>query len=219
MRKRFMRPTAMVLALAVLALCLVYIFKNTGAYASTEESAGTVKVFVGDVVRAPGNYKESRHAYIKELAETEPAETVRAVIGLDRYYTLDEVSAFVDQYADMVVDRLHMWPEGETGRLSLYVEDGNIEESIKAYIERVDETGLDDDPQSIEDHARFLNGEYGVFALTVTCSAGTLDDAVQENACIAYADMMYHQKVEEYAEKRGKSVYYIELPSKPDGAA
>ena len=63
-----------------------------------------------------------------------------------------------------------------------------------------------------------MDGEYEVFALTVTASAEALETLNAEADCINYVDVMYNSEVETYATRAGKTVSYIELPSKPDGA-
>jgi hypothetical protein len=210
----------MLLVIALFSACVLVtlgIFENMISYASVEESSNTVKVFVGDILRAPANYIENRFNYIEELAANAPFESITAIIGFNDYYTVDEVENFIQNYDDIAVNRLFMWPEGETGRLSFPV-DGSIEEGIAAYVNQVEETWVEDNIQFIEDHQRFLNGEYGIFAMTVTCSAVTLNEVATNSSYIYYVDVMHNAEAEEYAQERGKSVYYIDLPSKPDGA-
>lgn len=111
-----------------------------------------------------------------------------------------------------------MWPKGETGRLSLYVENNDIEASMEAYKQQVEANGSCDDPTFAADYQRFLDGEYEVFALTVTATAEALETLNSEADCINYVDVMYNAEAETYAARAGKAVSYIELPSKPDGA-
>ena len=209
-----------VLGAAVLVTCILIILSMTSsvnAYASAEETASVVKVFVGDIMRAPSGYAESRLKYISQLASYNPEEAVTAVVGFDKYYPLEDISSFIGTHEGITINRLYMWPEGETGRLSLYVDNGNIMESIKAYLAQVEENGLDNDEQSIKDHQRFLNGEYGVFAVTVTCSVETLHKMVASTDRVLYADIKYNAEAEDYAKEKGKDICYIELPTKPDG--
>ncbi len=111
-----------------------------------------------------------------------------------------------------------MWPKGETGRMILSVENNDIKASLESYKRQVtkDESCEDEDFDS--EFQRLKNGEYKVFALTVTASAEALEVLDTEAECISYVDVMYNDEAEAYAKKVGKAVSYVELPSKPDGA-
>lgn len=174
-------------------------------------------MFVGDVDRAPEGYVQQRTAYIEDAAETKTSTVMDALIGLDDYYTVEEVTAWAEDNG-VIISRAYMWPKGETGRLSLYVENNDIESSMELYKQEVEEENLCDDPTFAADYQRFLDGEYEVFAVTVTATAGELEALSTEADCINYVDAMYNAEVEKYAKRAGKAVSYIELPSKPDGA-
>lgn len=221
---RVVRPLRAALIAAVCLLLFAGLAMSLSVHAnasvSAQERKGVIKVFVGDINGAPWGYVESRWKYLRRLAASNPDETVEAVIGLDGYYPLEKVADWLEQY-DVTASRLHMWPEGETGRLALYVENG-VQDGISAYIEETEEffreINLDESDVMWKDFQRFLNGEFGVYAMTVTASAETLDAMASDLTCFAYVDIMYNEDVERYAARRGKDVYYIELPAKPDGA-
>lgn len=200
---------------AVIAATLMGIPAKAKAYASTEETADTVTVYVGDIQQAPDGYAEKRMEYIEKLVQVNPSQTIETVIGFNDYYSVESVVEFMKAY-DAVVNRVYMWPEGETGRLSLHIEGGNIEDGIKAFVKRVEETGLDGDAQSIEDFNRFLNGEYKVFAITITSTAEVLYELVSEKDIISYADVKYNEEAEAYSAAKSKDTHYVELPAKPD---
>lgn len=220
--KKMIGCTAIV---AALSLVCVGAFKpaqspdmTVSASASTEETETRLKVFTGDIDRAPEGYVQQRTAYINNAAKARSSEVMEAVIGLDDYYTVDEITALADDY-DIVINRTYMWPEGETGRLALYVEDNDIESSIEAYKLEVEENGYCEQNEPFAaNYQRFLDGEYEIFALTVTGSAQALEELITTADCISYVDVKYNTEVETYAESVGKTVSYIELPSKPDGA-
>lgn len=186
-------------------------------YASTEETEDTLRVFVGDIANAPENYAQQRTAYLDTLTKKRSGSPVEAIIGLNDYYTVEDITTLAEDY-DIVINRAYMWPKGETGRLSLYVEDGDIESSIELYKQQVEENNSCKDPAFAADYQRFLDGEYEVFALTVTASAGALEALNADADCINYVDVMYNAEAETYAARAGKVVSYIELPTKPDGA-
>lgn len=186
--------------------------------ASTEETKDRVKVFIGDVDRAAEGYTQQRAMYVEKAANSNADTVMKAVIGLDDYYTVDDVETLAKTY-DITINRAYMWPEGETGRLSLYVENGDMGYSIDRYKKETEENGmLEQDEQFAKDYQRFLEDEYRVFALTVTASAETLEALSTQADCISYVDVMYNPEVEKYAKKAKKAVSYIELPAKPDGA-
>ena len=185
--------------------------------ASVEETEDKLRVFIGDIQRAPEGYAQQRTEYLGCAANTDADEVMTAVIGLNDYYTIDMVSHLVESYSITAV-RVYMWPKGDTGRMCLYVENGDIEASINTYKQQVEEDGVyKQDEQFAKDYQRFLDGEYEVFALTVTGSAEALE-ALNTDDCVSYVDVMYNAEAEEYAKQIGKPVSYIELPAKPDGA-
>lgn len=190
---------------------------TVSACASTEETEHGVKVFVGDIDRAPKGYTQKRTAYVKDAAKAKSSETMEAVICLDDYYTADEIDAWVDSY-DISITRAYMWPKGETGRLALCVKGNDIKSSMEAYKLEVEENDYCKYPQFASDYRRFLDGEYEVFALTVTGSAQALEELSTSTDCASCVDVMQNPDAETYAKKAGKPVSYIELPSKPDGA-
>ncbi len=218
--KKIMGCTAIVAALSLLCVGAIKPAQSPGitASASTEETESELKVFIGDVDRAPEGYVQKRTAYIENAAKARSSEVMEAVIGLDDYYTVDEIAAWADGY-DITIKRTYMWPEGETGRLALYVEDNDIKSSIETYKQEVKENGYcEQSKQFAADYQRFLDGEYEIFALTVTGSAQALEELSTTADCVSYVDVMYNDEVETYAKTTGKPVSYIELPSKPDGA-
>jgi len=142
---------------------------------------------------------------------------VQAVVGLDDYYSVDTVDSWADDY-DITIDQVYMWPKGEIGRMILSVENNDIKASLESYEQQVTEDDSCEDEDFAKEFQRLTNGEYEVFALTVTASAEVLEVVDTEADCISYVDVMYNDEVESYAKKVGKAVSYVELPSKPDGA-
>lgn len=213
--------TAGVAVFAALALTCVGMYTATPSdvtvHASTEETKDTLRVFVGDTDSAPEDYAQKRTAYLETLAKKRSSSPVEATISLNDYYTVEAIAALAEDY-DIVINRTYMWPRGETGRLALYVENGDIEASIEAYKQEVAENGSCDHPEFAADYQRFLDGEYEVFALTVTGSAQALEELSTTADCISYVDVKYNDEAETYARQAGKVVSYVELPSKPDGA-
>lgn len=217
-KKRF-QILAISLCGAIFLMGIIAFTIATGAarYANVLETFTSIEVFVGDLERNPHGYASKRLAYIEALAETAPETMVTAVVGLADYYATDEVKQAIGKYNTLTVNRLYMWPEGETGVLSLFIESGDIDAGICAYAARAGETESDD-TQFAQDLQRFINGEYGVYALTVTCSAEELSALTTDTDFCRYADVKYNDEVEQYAAEHNKTVYYTELPSKPDGA-
>ena len=187
------------------------------AYASVSaaDQKESVRVFVGDLENAPGSYAKQRLAYLHRLAKSDGDTPVEAIVGFDDYYDLDEVMGWLEQY-DVTVKYVFWWPAGETGRLSLFVKDGDVPKAIADFAEEVERKG--EDSGLWEYNQRFLSGERGVFALTVIAPAGTLDEMAADLDSISYVDVKYNEQVERYAARMGKDVSYIDLPSKPDGA-
>lgn len=157
---------------------------------------------------------DSQDAEVSESAETAFADkgaARKAVISLNDYYSVEEVSTWIGEYG-ITVERVYMWPEGETGRLSLSVENGGIQDAIENYIRQTEETGLlQDNEQFRKDYERFLNGEYKVFALTVAAPDGILSLFKPLKVLKWDIGCVSHIKLMDSGDSR-------ELPSKPDGA-
>lgn len=204
-------------AVAAVTISLgMYVLKSydTSICASIEESEEKVQVLVGDTRHAPEGYVHQRSEYLEDIADT--AESVDAVIGLDDYYAVDEAIGFMEDY-DITIRHVFMWPAGESGCMMIYAENGDIKATIEEYKEQLKTPIPGTDEQVLRDNQRFLDGEYGVYALTVTAPADTLAKLNTEAECVCYVDVMYNADVEKYAKKVGKAVSYIEHPSKPDG--
>lgn len=208
---------ASVVVATVISLGTIYALKpyDASICASTEESEEKIQVCVGDTRHAPEGYVQQRSEYLEDIADT--VESVDAVIGLDDYYAVDEAIGFMEDY-DITVRHVFMWPAGEPGCTMIYAEDGDIKGAIETYKEQLKNPIPGTDEQILRDNQRFLNGEYGVYALTVTAPADTLAKLNAEADAVSYVDVMYNAEVEKYAKKVGKTVSYIELPAKPDGA-
>lgn len=187
------------------------------AYAavSAADRKESVRVFVGDLENAPGSYAKQRLAYLHRLAKSDGDTPVEAIVGFDDYYDLDEALGWARRYG-LTVRYIYWWPAGETGRLGLVVQEGDVPQAIADFAEYVESEG--EDSSLWEYSQRFLSGERGVFALTVIAPAGTLDEMAADLDSISYVDVKYNEAVERYAAENGKDVSYIELPSKPDGA-
>ncbi|MDE6261210.1 MAG: hypothetical protein K2M42_10180 [Oscillospiraceae bacterium] len=177
--------------------------------------ASEVKVFVGS--SKPLLEKQQQFNQIELLTDQSPDKTVEAVLTLNDYYTVESIGSLINSFG-ITINRVYMWLEGETGRLSLYVEDNDIKCSIENYIQQVESNGSYNDPAFAADYIRFLNGEYKVFALTVTTTAKTLADLSTETNMVSGIDVKYNADAEAYAAEQGSQVIYIELPAKPDGA-
>ncbi len=190
---------------------------TTSINASIEETNDRVRVFIGDINRTPEGYTQQRSNYIKEIATADENKIMQAVIGLDDYYTVDAVDSWAKDY-DITIDQVYMWPKGETGRMILSVDNNDIKASLESYKQQATEDGYCEDDDFAKEFQRLTNGEYKVFALTVTASAEALEVLDTEAECISYVDVMYNGEAEAYAKKVGKAISYVELPAKPDGA-
>lgn len=227
LKSRIAVATLVLLALCATTACASNSVKQTESFtladpaeppvcASIEETADRLKVFVGDTVDAPVDYTQLRADFVTELAATDEGKKFEAIIGFDDYYTIDTVTKLAKEYG-LSINRAYMWPKGETGRFGLYVGNGDIKSSLEAFKQRVEANGLCEDEQFAKDYQRLLDGEYEVFAMTVTATADKLE-ALNAADCTNYVDVKYNAEAEAYAAKVGKTVSYIELPTKPDGA-
>jgi len=186
------------------------------AGASVQESSEKIEVLVGDIEGAPRGYTQKRSRELEKLVDFQADEPVGAVVGLNNYYAVDETIDWLEKY-DVTLDAVYMWPKGESGRLVFWLKDKSIQEEITEFLKEEREPGKSCQ-EALDYLDRLENGEFGVFALTVTASAETLEALSTESDYVNYVDVMYNAEAEKYAKKVGKTVSYVELPSKPDSA-
>lgn len=128
--------------------------------ASVEETAKAVRIYVGDINRTPEDYVQRRLEYLSTLTATD--EIIDALIGFDDYYTASDVTEMAKKN-NVSITRAFMWSKGETGRLLLYVEDGDLVSSIAAYKQQIEEEDKScADPEILKDDQSFLDGKYGI---------------------------------------------------------
>lgn len=208
--KKFWLGSAGLIVLAVLVFAAISLFTSPIAGASFEVTGSSVKVFVGDMSSSSADLS---------ILSADGTQEFSAVAGLTDYFTVSEIIDLMENHEGITIERVYMWPKGETGRLGLLIENGDIEESINNYAAKAQENALaDGDEQYAKDTERLINGEYGIFAITVSGTAGDLEKLAGDTEYFSYVDVKYNAKAEAYAAKHGKTVSYIELPSKPDGA-
>ena len=215
--KKFGLCTTIVALLLVFSAVTSILPVQAYAAVSAADRKESVRVFVGDLENAPGSYAKQRLAYLHRLAKSDGDTPVEAIVGFDDYYALEEVSDWLEQY-HVTAKCVYMWAPGDTGRLGLFIENGDIPKAVADFCAYEEGRGAEEDDAEYLDYQRFLNGEFGVFALTVIAPAGTLDEMAGDLDSISYVDVKYNEQVERYAAEKGKDVSYIELPSKPDGA-
>lgn len=160
-------------------------------------------------------YKTERNAFLNNLQKTQGDKFYSSVLNLSDYYSVQEVNEFIVSQR-LNVNRVYLWIPGETGRISLSVENNDIEGAIAAHLEKYAEKNIPDE-QLKADYERIIAGEFGIFSITVDASAKALND-LQNSDFVDFIDVKYNPEAESVAKEAGKTIQYIELPSKPDGA-
>lgn len=154
---------------------------------------------------------------LQRLAVFEPEEVYSAVALLDDYYPVEAVQTLADDYG-LQVKNVFLWTRGETGRAMFPVEDSR---DIATAVGRNVQRSLDDpdtSPEERRDMERAADGEMGVFALVIEGKAAELNRLRRKVPQFSAVDVEFNAVSELQGKIWGKTVSYVYLPVKPDGA-
>ncbi len=208
----------------VLAAILTFIFLILPSGASDSNRVNeneSVKVFVGSSRMADpigsNIYILGRKSFLSKLADKHPETVYSAVVVLDDYYSVQDIEELAKN-ENLTINTIYLWAPGETGRAALGVKNNDFKASIARVYNRAKEHEGTEEFNSADEHLiRLIDGNYGIFSITVEATAEKLNK-LKSNKCIEFVDVKYSEAGEKKAAKRGVSIYYIELPYKPDGA-
>lgn len=166
---------------------------------------------------AVGKGGAGRALELQRLAVFTPDREYSAVVLLDDYYTVETVQTLVDDL-DLRVVNVWLWKPGETGRAMFAVgEDGDIAAAVRGGARRsLNDPGTS--PEERRDLEKAANGQMGVFALTVQGAAKELNGVRGADKAVAGVDVEYNALAELRGKLWGRTVSYVYLPEKPDGA-
>ncbi len=207
--------SAAMLLSAILVLLLGAVALNS------VKDGGSVRVFVG-APSLPGlvfskAYTVMREASLKRLAEKDPDGIYSAVVVFDDYYSEEDVQELAKKES-VVVEKIYLWVPGETGRAAIGVSNNDVKEAVVRAAGRAENLkGTDDYGPAENDLLRIIKGNYGIFSITIKASAEKLNK-IKSSERVGLIDVKYSEKAEKAAAQRDASVYYVELPCKPDGA-
>lgn len=213
-----------VIGLAAALLAIIFAQMAAPARASMNitisPETNEVKIHTGtSQVSAPLAYRNARAALLAQLANEQPAREFAAVVPMDDYYTIEEVNSFISSHSTVSIERIYMWTPGETGKLVLDSTSNDIQDDVDRYLEvmasrpaTARSEALQRDLQKLED------GEFMVYALTVTASAEVLNSLSANADMVSFVDLKYNPEAEAYASQNDMIFSYHELPEKPDGA-
>lgn len=213
--------TRFIVILACVAVAVVLVIAKFALQADASINVSIegweAQITIGEMDNgAPPGYGGERSSFLKTLAGSDPDGLYSAVVPLDDYYTEGEVTSLITSH-DITVERIYMWAPGETGTLSLAVNDNDIEEAKKAFIAKMSGP-LGDSEEIQNDLQRLIRGDFKIYALTIRGSARELEELSNTIPQFAAVDVKYNPEAEAYAQRRGIPFSYVELPSKPDGA-
>lgn len=169
---------------------------------------------IDDKVEA--EYIAERKAFLSKLSKTQGDKVFSSVVLLDDYYSVQQVKALADS-ENLTIERVYLWIPGQTGRLSIAVENNDIDKALSDHFKKFKEKDIPDD-QMKADYERLMAGDFGIFSITVKATANTFNALQNKNDMIDFIDVKYNPDAESIAKESGKRIQYVELPSKPDGA-
>lgn len=160
-------------------------------------------------------YKTERKEFLIRLNETRSNDVFKAVVLLNKYCTVEDINEFI-KTENVNVTCVYLWIPGETGRIRMVVKENNIEGALTRHFDEFEKKENVDD-QMKADYNRIMSGDFGIFCVVIDANAIILNN-LQNNKIVDFIDVWYNPDAENIAQESGKSVQYIELPLKPDGA-
>lgn len=210
------------IAFILMAVVFTGIFTPASATmnVSISPNDGEVKIHTGSLEgSSPYAYRNARTSLLEQLAIEQPQDEFTAVVPLNDYYTVEDANSFISSNPNLTIERIYMWIPGETGKLVLDSTSSNIQDDIDRYINTMYTRPAVEKSEALkEDLQQLENGEFMVYAFTVTGSAEVLNELSTNSEMISFIDLMYNPEAEAYAVKNDMSFSYLELPEKPDGA-
>ena len=216
------KRSVIIICLVILVIVVSVINLKAFAMSANIRSAGTkLKVFIGSSRStnpvASELYQTARRDYLADLAKSVTDQKYDAVCVFNDYYS---VQAVTELYMESItVKRVYFWEPHETGRVSLSVENNDINGAIN----RLYKTALDDmGTEAFDDADRAIikmieDNSYGIFSITIEASAEVLND-LSNREMFKFIDVKYSEEAEKKASGSDVTLEYIELPFKPDGA-
>lgn len=135
-------------------------------------------------------------AIIPEETASVKVGGIPTVLSLNDYYTVEEIDQLIAEH-EFTVQRAYLWEPGETGKLSLYVENNDIRGSLNRYIAGRNERDAGPPPEEI--------AQFKVYAITTTEPIWSVARLFSERV-IARIDSMSFPIRQNF-----------EMPVKPDG--
>ena len=205
---------ALCLAALVAIMCSIFLTVPANASMNISESQdGNIRIITGEISPATA-YTTAREEFLEELSESNINDTFSAVVPLDDYYSVAEITELA-QDNDLVIERVFMWAPGETGKLVLNIENNDIDRAIERYLAKLESRNISD--AMAEDLEKLSNGTFGIYALTIPDSPDNLLELSTTMDSFAGVDVLYNPAAEQHATSRGQTFSYVELPTKPDG--
>lgn len=123
---------------------------------------------------------------------------VPTVISLNDYYTVEEIDQLIDKH-EFTIQRAYLWEPGETGKLSLYIEDNDIRDALDRFIAGRNEWDPGPPPEEI--------AQFKVYAITTPEPIWKVAAFSLSEQIVARIDSMSFPTRQNF-----------EMPVKPDGA-
>ena len=203
---------------ATVILALHFAYLSVPARASMNVSTasdGSVRIIIGDIGTGKTRaYSSERNKFLNSLAESNPSDHFTAVVPLNDYYPISDINELVADRG-LTIERVFMWTPGETGKLVLNIENNDIYNAIDNYLSKLESRKISSAME--EDLQKLQNGEFKIYALSITDSAERLLQLSEQETSFAGVDVLYNPEAEEYALSKNQTFSYVELPSKPDG--
>lgn len=215
--KRFFAKFSNLVVVLLAIVIAINVATPASASMNIDVSGSKVKIMIGAMDEsAPLGYSRTRNTFLTELAENMPEERYSAVVSMDNYYTEAEILETIQNY-NLQLERIYMWVPGETGKMSLFIENNDINAAKERFFKKM-KSHLGEADGIQEKLIELAGGEVKVYAITVSGTAQELKEVAELESKFAAVDVKYNPDAEKYARDRNMTYSYVEMPAKPDGA-
>lgn len=202
---------------SICCLCLVFSAVSTPIIAANiEETDDEIRVTIGarDTMSpaALTKYSNAQASSLAQFIDETPNAVGKALVTFDRFLTVEQAASILE--GTEKIDTIYMWMPNQEGRAIIYVQNNDIETSIREFFRSI---GLSTQPASeMKSSLLDLEKNYGIFAVKIDDQYTQLQ-SMEANEVVSHMDLLYSSEAVQLANSTGKTVKYICVPEKPDG--
>lgn len=220
--KKFLK-ISLISAIALSSIVATQFFQQTGKVSATNlnviQKNGAYKVMVGQSLSPDKEVKKSyisqRKKLMDDLAVNKSEQVNTGTITLNSFITLDDVENFIRENKNIHIKTLWFSIPYETGRGAVVVENNNVKQAMKNFLEKAAKS-MTQDTNANKDYKKIIDGNYGIFALTIETKNKEFPN-ISSDKHVKFVDLHFTSSLQSEPSQDGSKIQYIEIPEKPDG--